>query len=156
MLTRFINSKTLSRTRDGKPKATIYLNPALRKSLRCHLKELDDSSAVVFRTRNGKRIQPRQVQLRFGKWLKEEFKRNPIRILGTVLLSGALRTMKHRMDPEMYGGAPLLGVNGICIITHGASSAKAIYHAIRVAKESVVGHMNEMIISEIKRVEAAA
>ena len=89
-------------------------------------------------------------------WMKNEFRRNPVRVLGALLLNGALRTMKRKMDPEMYGGAPLLGVNGVCIITHGASSAKAIYHAVRVAKESVVGHMNEMITSEIRRVEAAA
>ena len=41
------------------------------------------------------------------------------------------------MDPETYGGAPLLGVNGTVIITHGASSHNAIYHAIRVSAECV-------------------
>ncbi len=88
-----------------------------------------------------------------GHWLKKEFKKNPIRILGAMLLSGALRTMKQRMDPENYGGAPLLGVNGVCIITHGSSSAKAIYHAIRVAKDSVVGHLNDAIVEEIKALD---
>ena len=57
--------------------------------------------------------------------------------------------MKKKMDPEMYGGAPLLGVNGVCIITHGASSARAIFHAIRVASVSVHYRLNEMIVSEI-------
>lgn len=88
-----------------------------------------------------------------GHWMKQEFKRNPIRILGAMLLSGALRTMKRRLDPESYGGAPLLGVNGVCIITHGSSGGRAIYHAIRVAKDSVVGHLNDAIVEKIKELE---
>ncbi len=68
-----------------------------------------------------------------GYWMKTEFLRHPLRKLGALLLKGALKTMKTRMDPELYGGAPLLGVNGTVIITHGSSSQRAIYHAIRVA-----------------------
>lgn len=86
-----------------------------------------------------------------GHWLKEEFTRTPIRKIGAGLLSGALGTMKQRLDPEMYGGAPLLGVKGVCIITHGASSCRAIFHAIRVAAESVHHHLNEMIVSETEK-----
>ena len=69
--------------------------------------------------------------------LKRAFTRNPLRMLGALLLKGAVRDLKKVMDPELYGGAPLLGVNGTVIITHGASSHKAIYHAIRVASECV-------------------
>ncbi|MEI6165567.1 MAG: phosphate acyltransferase PlsX [bacterium] len=86
-----------------------------------------------------------------GSWLKKEFKANPIRILGALLLRGALKTIKRRMDPEMFGGAPLLGVNGICIITHGSSSRTAIYHAVRVACESVGHHVNDHIIEEARK-----
>lgn len=86
-----------------------------------------------------------------GSWLKKEFKANPIRILGALLLRGALKTIKRRMDPEMFGGAPLLGVNGVCIITHGSSSRKAIYHAVRVACESVGHHVNDRIIEEARK-----
>jgi glycerol-3-phosphate acyltransferase PlsX len=53
------------------------------------------------------------------------------------------------MDPEMYGGAPLLGVNGVCIICHGASSSRAIFNAIRVARDSVNQQINDMIIKTI-------
>jgi phosphate acyltransferase len=84
-----------------------------------------------------------------GHWMKQEFKRNPVRLLGALLLSGALKAMRRRMDPEMYGGAPLLGVNGICIITHGASSARAIFHAIRVGCEAVEQDLNRMIVGRI-------
>lgn len=85
-----------------------------------------------------------------GHWMKQEFRKSPVRILGACLLKGALAVMKRRMDPEMYGGAPLLGVNGTCIITHGASSHRAIYHAVRVACESVHNHVNQVIVSEIR------
>lgn len=69
-------------------------------------------------------------------WMKQEFMANPLRIFGALCLRGALRSMKRRMDPDLYGGAPLLGVNGTVIITHGASSHKAIFHAIRVSAEA--------------------
>jgi phosphate acyltransferase len=82
-------------------------------------------------------------------WMREEFQKTPIRRLGAGLLYGALRSMKRRLDPEMYGGALLLGVRGVCIITHGASSSRAIYHAVRVACESVNQHVNDVIIREI-------
>jgi glycerol-3-phosphate acyltransferase PlsX len=84
-------------------------------------------------------------------WMKQEFKKNPLRCIGSILLFGAMKEMKTRLDPEMYGGAPLLGVNGICVITHGSSTSKAIYHAIRVAAESVDHHINELIVKEIAR-----
>jgi glycerol-3-phosphate acyltransferase PlsX len=90
-----------------------------------------------------------------GRWMRREFKRNPVRLLGSLLLSGALKAMKRRLDPEMYGGAPLLGINGVCIITHGASSRRAIHHAIRVAGESVHHHLNDQIKADIARMEAA-
>ncbi|MEI8138920.1 MAG: phosphate acyltransferase PlsX [bacterium] len=86
-----------------------------------------------------------------GAWLKKEFKANPIRILGALLLRGALKSIKKKMDPEMFGGAPLLGVNGVCIITHGSSSRTAIYHAVRVACESVGHHVNDRIIEEARK-----
>jgi glycerol-3-phosphate acyltransferase PlsX len=83
-----------------------------------------------------------------SKWLKKEFTANPMRIVGALLLKGALKSMKKRMDPELFGGAPLLGVNGTCIITHGSSSHTAIFHAVRVACESVGHHVNQHILEE--------
>ena len=69
--------------------------------------------------------------------LRSAFTKNWIRKIGALLLKGAFRDLKKVMDPELYGGAPLLGVNGTVIITHGSSSKKAIYHAVRVAGECV-------------------
>lgn len=84
-----------------------------------------------------------------GQWIREEFSRTPVRLLGALLLTRAIKAMKVRLDPERYGGAPLLGCNGVCIISHGASSAKAIYHAICTARDSVRGRVNELITRTI-------
>ena len=54
------------------------------------------------------------------------------------------------MDYSEYGGAPLLGVKGVCIITHGRSNANAIKNAIRVAKEFSEGQVNHRIEAELK------
>jgi len=54
-----------------------------------------------------------------------------------AMLAPALRRMKRRVDYAEYGGAPLLGVNGVCIICHGRSNAKAICNAVRAAADAV-------------------
>ena len=84
-----------------------------------------------------------------GHWMKEEFVRHPVRVLGALLLKGALTAMKHRMDPEVYGGAPLLGVAGNVIITHGASTHRAIYHAVRVAATAAHNNVSGVIAERI-------
>jgi glycerol-3-phosphate acyltransferase PlsX len=55
----------------------------------------------------------------------------------------------------MHGGALLLGVNGVCIITHGASSERAIFHAVRVAAESVELDLNNAIVERVAAVNGA-
>jgi glycerol-3-phosphate acyltransferase PlsX len=90
-----------------------------------------------------------------GQWMKQEFKRNPVRLLGALLLRGALKTMKQRMDPDVYGGAPLLGVNGVCIKAHGSSKAHAVFHAVRVAGESIGHHVTHHIVDEIRKLNKA-
>ncbi len=65
--------------------------------------------------------------------VKGELMRTPIRKAGALLARGAFRDVKKRIDPAEYGGAPLLGVRGACVIGHGSSSAYAIHHGVRVA-----------------------
>jgi glycerol-3-phosphate acyltransferase PlsX len=55
------------------------------------------------------------------------------------------------MNPDVYGGAPLLGVNGTVIITHGASSHKAIYHAIHVSVNAVQNKISEKITQNLSQ-----
>ena len=72
--------------------------------------------------------------------------------LGAWLLLPALRKLGKRIDATEYGGAPLLGVNGCCIICHGSSNAKSICSAIGVAneyvKKDVIGHIKDNIAKE--------
>ena len=84
-------------------------------------------------------------------WLKEEMKRSPLRLAGGLLAKGAFTAVKRKADPDEYGGAILLGVNGVCIKAHGASSPNAVKNAIRVATEFVEGQFNEHIVQEIKK-----
>ena len=81
---------------------------------------------------------------------KNEVRSNLLATVGAALLSSAFGVMKKRMDYSEYGGAPLLGVDGRCIICHGSSSAKAIKNAIRVAAEFVTNDVNKHIIEELE------
>lgn len=58
---------------------------------------------------------------------------------GALLAKSALKRAKDKVDPHEYGGALLLGINGVCVIGHGSSNAHAVVNAIRVAKEAVDG-----------------
>jgi len=84
-----------------------------------------------------------------SKLLKRELKRNFFTRIGAFLSIPAFMTLKKKIDYSEYGGAPLLGVDGICIISHGHSSSKAIKNAIRVACEFVSHRINEKIVEAI-------
>lgn len=71
--------------------------------------------------------------------------------LGILFLRNTLIKFKKELDYAEYGGAPLLGVNGVVIIGHGRSNAKAIKNAIRVASEEVERQVNEKIIEAISK-----
>jgi glycerol-3-phosphate acyltransferase PlsX len=83
-------------------------------------------------------------------WLKSELKKSPIRLAGAMIAKGAFRAIKDKTNYETYGGSPLLGVNGICIIAHGSSTPLAIRNAIRVACESIENQINPHIVEGIK------
>ncbi|MEK7846677.1 MAG: phosphate acyltransferase, partial [Nitrospinota bacterium] len=85
-----------------------------------------------------------------GKSLKDIFTKNWRSKLGYLLLKPYLEIFRKRVDYSEYGGAPLLGVNGICIIAHGSSSPKAIKNAIRQAKELIERDVNTHIKEDIK------
>jgi glycerol-3-phosphate acyltransferase PlsX len=73
--------------------------------------------------------------------------------IGTYMLAPALRRLRRKFDYETYGGAPLLGLRGNCIVTHGRSSRNAIKHAIKAAAEEVehdvVGKISELIAPQL-------
>jgi glycerol-3-phosphate acyltransferase PlsX len=75
--------------------------------------------------------------------LQTEVKKNPLAILGALLMRPALRQIYRKADPFEVGGAPLLGVNGVVIIGHGRSNAKGIRNAIGQARRAVEGRLIE-------------
>ncbi len=70
--------------------------------------------------------------------------------LGAILCKPAFSSMVNKMDAKEYGGAPLLGVNGICIIGHGKSDARAVYNALKVASEAATNKLNTKILTSIE------
>jgi phosphate acyltransferase len=84
-------------------------------------------------------------------WLKHELTQNKVRMAGAFLARNAFRSIKKKLNYEEYGGMPLLGVNGICIIAHGASTPLAIKNALRVAAESIEHQVNPHIVEEVRR-----
>ena len=80
----------------------------------------------------------------FGVLLKRELTKNFVRKIGALILAPGLRDFKKQFDYSEYGGAPLLGINGVSIICHGSSKSTAICNAIRAA---VLSYENKLIES---------
>lgn len=85
---------------------------------------------------------------------RESVPKNFFLRLPLVLLKGGIGRLKKKMDYAEYGGAPLLGVNGICFICHGHSSAKAIKNALILAQKGHERHLNAMIGERAARIES--
>jgi len=82
-------------------------------------------------------------------WLKQVLSKNALRLAGAMLAKNAFIELKTFGDADDIGGAPLLGLDGICIIGHGSSSPRAIRSAIRVAGECVTFGLNERIAARL-------
>jgi phosphate acyltransferase len=104
------------------------------------------------------------VVLKFGEGLaaalfsliKTEIKKHPVAaVAAKFCLAGPFARIKKKTDPAEYGGAPLLGVNGVAIIAHGGSNAKAIKNAIRAAGEIVEKGINRQISDQIHQLNTA-
>jgi len=87
--------------------------------------------------------------------LKEEARQSPLYGAGLVLAKGAFRNVKRKVDYSEHGGAPLLGVDGACLVGHGRSSAKAIRNAIRFADSYAESGVIRRIEEKIHQVFAA-
>lgn len=83
--------------------------------------------------------------------IKEKITSNMVRKLGALAVKPGLKEIAQMMDYSEYGGAPLLGVNGISIICHGSSKAKAIFNAIRVARECVHVRLIDQIRDDLPK-----
>ncbi|MGL4561253.1 MAG: phosphate acyltransferase PlsX [Brevinema sp.] len=81
----------------------------------------------------------------FSQMLKKTFRTSILSLLGALLAKPAFQKVKDALDPEFFGGAPLLGVKGIVLIGHGSSGSKAFKNAI----EACVKALNNNILTEI-------
>src|SRR5262249_5818782 len=80
---------------------------------------------------------------------------SPLSAAGAVLAKGAFDRVRKLTDYEEYGGAPILGVNGVSIVAHGRSRAKAIKNAIRVARQAADARLPETIAHGMRRLQAS-
>lgn len=88
----------------------------------------------------------------FGELLKREIMGSLMSRIGALFIRKSLRNFKKHLDYSEYGGAPLLGVNGVVIIGHGRSSAKAVKNAVRASIKEVESGVNQSIIEKIKNI----
>ncbi len=84
--------------------------------------------------------------------IKDEARQSPVYGVGLLVAKGAFRNLRKRVDYSEYGGAPLLGVKGPCLIGHGRSSAKAIRNAIRFAASYASSGVIEQIEAKVLEV----
>jgi len=83
--------------------------------------------------------------------LKTEIKKSIIYKGLALLMSRVFKEMKKQLDSAEYGGAPLIGINGTCIITHGNSNSKEIKNGIKVAAKYINNAVNQEIIDDLKK-----
>ena len=88
-----------------------------------------------------------------GKIIKKQIKKSPLAIAGSVLMRKVFKTLKKQVSYDEYGGAPLLGVNGCVIISHGKSNSKAIKNAIFQAIKFANSNINKVIEEELSQFE---
>jgi len=81
--------------------------------------------------------------------LKRELTHNTQRKLGAFLAKAAFQSIRRRMDPEVYGGAPLLGFNGLVFKAHASARERAVTSAIRVTANAVKNQINQTIARDI-------
>jgi glycerol-3-phosphate acyltransferase PlsX len=87
-----------------------------------------------------------------AEFLKRELKKSFLSRLGAFLSLPAYKALRKKVDYREYGGAPLLGVNGAVIISHGSSNAKAINSAVRAAGEYVKKQVNTHIVEDLQKI----
>jgi glycerol-3-phosphate acyltransferase PlsX len=87
--------------------------------------------------------------------LKQAFERTALSRVGYLLSRSSLRSAYTRLDHTEYGGAPLLGLDGVAIVAHGGSGPKEIKNAIRVAREAIAHDVNRRILDMLGEAEGA-
>ena len=84
-------------------------------------------------------------------FLTDAFKSSPFAMLGYFLARGAINRMKDKVDPRKYNGGMFLGLNGICVKSHGGSDIMGTEHAILVAYDLIRNNFNVRVADEIEQ-----
>lgn len=84
--------------------------------------------------------------------LKQSLKSSPLSIIGAALAYGALKGAKKRMDPRLYNGGMFLGLDGVCVKSHGSMDEVGVANAIKVAADMVASSFNARVAQEIQQV----
>lgn len=84
-------------------------------------------------------------------FLTDAFKSSPLAMLGYLLARGSINRMKDKIDPRRYNGGMFLGVNGICVKSHGGSDVLGTTNAILVAADLIKNGFNQKVAEEIER-----
>lgn len=92
----------------------------------------------------------------FSSFLRTGFETSMLSKLGYLLARGGLKTMKDRLDPRLYNGGVFLGLNGVCVKSHGGTDAFGFANAIAVAIDMVSENMIEKIIEHFENFDMAA
>lgn len=87
----------------------------------------------------------------FFKSFREKVKMSLKRKIGAFLLKSTFNSIRKEMDYQEYGGAPLLGINGVTVICHGSSSPTAIKNAIRVCQKLITEKVNDHIKEQFQK-----
>ena len=87
-------------------------------------------------------------------YLKDEIKKSPVRMAGAFLSQNAYKAMNKQLNPEQFGGAPLLGLHGNLLKAHGSSNATSIMNAIRQASEIIKQDMYHQSALDIEKANA--
>jgi len=87
----------------------------------------------------------------FGNELRDQLQANLCRTTGALLARGAFAALRQRINPERYGGAPLLGVRGNIIKAHGSSNRQTWKNAIRMARDAIQYDLNHHIEVDVAR-----
>ena len=82
--------------------------------------------------------------------IKERVKKNPFYIVAGLVLLPMLKSLKQHLKPETYGGAPLLGLSGLVMKSHGSASAAAIASAIRLGRQALVADIITRSTAELE------
>lgn len=90
-----------------------------------------------------------------GALLRSELRANPLRRLGALLAMGGLQKVRQRLNPDTYGGAPLLGIQGNVFKIHGSANRFALQSAMRQSAKAVNQQLNATIIRELSNAAAA-